>query len=103
MEQTRTLMDFFPTDREFVVELRFRQPNEETAVKIMESMLRHTDLLPDVYVEKVHCAAHSYKQICSEDLLNGVADAYSKVTEAFSKFNSEVSALIDKDWNERAK
>ena len=103
MEQTRTLMDFFPTDREFVVELRFRQPNEETAVKIMESMQRHTDLLPDVYVEKVHCAAHSYKQICSEDLLNGVADAYAKVTEDFSKFNSEVSALLDKDWNERAK
>ena len=89
-------MDFFPTDREFVVELRFRQPNEATAVKIMESMRNQTDLLPDVYVEKVHCAAYSYKQMRSEDLLNGVS-------EAFSKFNSEVSSLIDKDWNERAK
>ena len=103
MEQTRTVMDFFPTDKEFVVELRFRQPNEETAAKIMKSMQRQTDLLPDVYVEKVHCAAHSYKQICSEDLLDGVADAYAKVTEAFGKFNSEVSSLINKDWNERAK
>ena len=96
MEQERTVMDYFPTDRGFVVELRFRQPNEETAVKIMESMRRQTDLLPDVYVEKVHCAAHSYKQVCSEYLLDGVA-------EAFSKFNSEVSSLLDKDWNERAK
>jgi len=89
-------MDFFPTDREFVVELRFRQPNEETAEKIMKSMMRQTDLLPDVYVEKVHCAAYSYKQMRSEDLLNGVS-------EAFSEFNSKVSSLIDKDWNERAK
>jgi hypothetical protein len=103
MEQKGTLMDFFPTDREFVVELRFRQPNKETAAKIMKSMMRQTDLLPDVYVEKVHCAAHSYKQICSEDLLDGVADAYIKVSEAFSKFNSEVSSLIDKDLSERAK
>ena len=96
-------MDFFSTDKEFVVELRFRQPNEETAVKIMESMRTKTDLLPDVYVEKVHCIAHSYKQICSEDLLDGVAEAYAKVTEAFSTFNSEVSSLLDKDWRERAK
>ena len=96
-------MDFFPTDREFVVELRFRQPNEETAVKIMNSMMRQTDLLQDVYVEKVHCAAHSYKQMCSEDLLDGVAESYAKVTEAFNTFNSEVSSLINKDWNERAK
>lgn len=93
MEEQNKAMSFFPTDKEFVVELRFTKPNEDSAQRLLAA-LYHGELLPDVVVERIHCQAHSAAQIGTEALLDGV-------TDAFLDFKARIDALCKDDWNRR--
>lgn len=91
---SQKLMDYFPTDMEFLVELKFKNPNEETANKLLSSLVGNNELLPDLQVQAIHCRASSTGQVGSKMLLDGV-------TEAYEEFKLKVNNLINKDWNDR--
>lgn len=95
MAQNSDLFDFFPKQGEFVVELEFTDHNKETASKLLSSVTRGTELLPGLKVKKLHCPAHSVAQKGSEDLLEGVA-------EAFEEFKAKVNSLLNEDWAKRS-